>query len=136
MLYCILNPKWQKFIQYIKDSSWGCNSLLLDRFSCNFITINRIHTFQLFYHGYCCLCISWRNNWFQLFFCISELHVMMKKKEAVAEFTEGAHIVQHAKVALLVCALDASYAVFQIALARLVLTLQGMPKLEFISSCS
>ena len=52
----------------IKDSSWGDNMLLLDRFSINYITINRICTFQLFYHVYCCLCISWRNNWFQLFF--------------------------------------------------------------------
>lgn len=68
-------------------------------------------------------------------FCISELLVMMKKKEAVAEFTEDALILQPAKVALLVCALVVIYAVFQIALARLVWTLQGMPKLEFIS-CS
>jgi hypothetical protein len=68
-------------------------------------------------------------------FCISELLVMMKKKEAVAEFTEDALILQHAKVALLVCALVVIYAIFQIALARLVWILQGMPKLEFIS-CS
>jgi len=61
---------------------------------------------------------------------------MMKKKEAVAEFTEDALILQHAKAALLVCVLDATYAVFQTVLARLVPTLQRMPKLEFISSCS
>jgi hypothetical protein len=59
----------------------------------------------------------------------------MKKKEVVAEFTEDALVLRHAKVALLVSASGVTYAVFRTALARLVLTLQGMsmPKLEFKS---
>ena len=64
----------------------------------------------------------------------SELHVMMKKKEQAVEFTGDALVLQHAKVALLVCALAVISAAFQIAAARLVLTLQTMPKLDsFIS---
>ena len=62
--------------------------------------------------------------------CISELHVTMKKKEQVEEFTGVALVLQHAKVALPVCALGVISAVFQIAVARLVRTLRGMPKLE------
>lgn len=55
---------------------------------------------------------------------------MLMKKEQVAEYTRDALVLQHAEVALHVCALDVISAVFQIAVARLVLTLQGMPKLE------
>lgn len=55
---------------------------------------------------------------------------MMKKKEQAVEFTGDALVLQHAKVALLVCALAVISAAFQIAAARLVLTLQTMPKLD------
>lgn len=60
----------------------------------------------------------------------SELHVMMKRKEQVVEFTGDALVLQHAKVALLVSVLAVISAAFQIAVARLVLTLQTMPKLD------
>lgn len=57
----------------------------------------------------------------------------MKRKEEVEGFIEDALVLQHVKVALLVYALGVRYAVFQIVLAKLVLTLPGMPlsKLEF-----
>ncbi|KAF1898816.1 hypothetical protein Lal_00018935 [Lupinus albus] len=61
---------------------------------------------------------------------IAELHVTMKKNEQAAEFTGHALVLQHAKVALHVCALDVIFAAFQIAAARFVLTSQAMPKLE------
>lgn len=50
----------------------------------------------------------------------------MKKNEEVEEFTEDAVGLQRAKVALLVCALDVTSAVFQIAAVRPVLTLLAM----------
>ena len=55
---------------------------------------------------------------------------MLKKREQVAEFTGDAVALQHAKVALHVCALGVISAAFQIAAARLALILQAMPKLE------
>lgn len=51
---------------------------------------------------------------------------MMKKNEEVEEFTEDVADHQRAKVALHVCALGVTSAVFQIATARLVLTLPAM----------
>lgn len=60
---------------------------------------------------------------------------MMKKKEQVVEFTEDAVVPQLAKVVLLVCALDVIFAAFQIAAARLVLTLQTTPKLDSFIFC-
>lgn len=54
----------------------------------------------------------------------------MKKNEQVAEFTGDVYVCQHAKVAPLASALGVIFADFQIAVARLVLTSQGMPKLE------
>ena len=55
---------------------------------------------------------------------------MTKKNEQVAEFTEDVHVLQRAKVALLASALVVISAAFRIAVARLVLTSLGMPKLE------
>ena len=55
---------------------------------------------------------------------------MMKKNEQVAEFTGDVRALQLAKVALLACVLDVISAVFQIAIAKLALTSQGMPKLK------
>lgn len=59
-----------------------------------------------------------------------------KKNEEVEEFTEDAVDLQRAKVALLVCALGATSAVFQIAAARPVLTLLAMQKLDSESSAA
>lgn len=56
--------------------------------------------------------------------------MIMRKNEQVVEFTGDATALQHAKVALHVCALGVMSAVFQIAAARHVLTLQPMPKLD------
>ncbi|KOM50288.1 hypothetical protein LR48_Vigan08g111500 [Vigna angularis] len=65
-----------------------------------------------------------------LIFHMTKLHVMMKRKEQVVEFTGDALVLQHAKVALLVSVLAVISAAFQSAVARLVLTLQTMPKLD------
>ena len=54
----------------------------------------------------------------------------MMKKELVAGCTGAAPVLQHARVALLVCVLDVKSADSQIAAARHVLTLRGMQKLE------
>lgn len=59
---------------------------------------------------------------------------MMKKKEEAGECTGDALVLQHAKVVLLVCALGVTRVAFLTALARHVLTLQGMPKLDLKSN--
>ncbi|RYR43321.1 hypothetical protein Ahy_A08g039744 isoform B [Arachis hypogaea] len=61
---------------------------------------------------------------------ITELHVRMKKRGQVEEFTEAAHDHQHAKDAQHVCALAVMYVAFRIALVKLALILHGMPKLS------
>ncbi|CAB4274379.1 unnamed protein product [Prunus armeniaca] len=55
---------------------------------------------------------------------------MMKKNEQVEEYIEAVPVLQHAKAALLVCALAVKSVVSQIAAARLAPTSQGMLKLE------
>jgi hypothetical protein len=52
------------------------------------------------------------------------------KNELVAGCTGAAPVLQHARVALLVCVLDVKSAVSQIAAARHVSTLRGLQKLE------
>ena len=68
--------------------------------------------------------------WTAAFFLYSELLVRMMKNELVAGCTGPAPVLQHARVAFLVCVLDVKSVVSQIAAARHVPTLRGMQKLE------
>lgn len=64
----------------------------------------------------------------------SGLHAMMMKKEQVAGSTEDVPVLQHARVAPLVCVLDVKSVGFQTAAARLAQISLGMQKLKLVIS--